>query len=200
MAPPSRKQQIDAVVKFLDSERNQERSLEVIAAEVVDGFHSMLLKGVKKPATPLREGMLLKSPYDAKVRRVAWLDDGRGEVWIVHEASSYGWLGPLLPATWEYCEEFRSSKMVETDELDAKGKPKKKRVEMTDDEIAEAWSNPDWSVGDRVSQHQREHSYEIIATAPQCVLMEHALTGVLSVDSNKSLSRYYRRERIEEQW
>ena len=186
MSPPSRNQQIDAVVKFLDSERSQERSLKEIATEIVDGYHEMLMSGIKKPATPLRVGMLLKSPFDAKVRRVAWLDDQRGEVWIVHETSSYGWLGPLLPAVWELCEEFRPKKKIM---VDGKGK----MVEMTDEEIAEAWSNPDWQVGDKVSQHQREHSFEVIATGPQCVLMMGA-SGALNVDSNKNLERYYKRE------
>lgn len=109
MTVPSRNQQIEAVVKFLDSERNQERSLKEIATEIVDGYREMLLGGIKKPATPLREGMLLKSPYDAKVRRVAWLDDQRGEVWVIHETSSYGWLGPVTSPAWESCEEFRPS-------------------------------------------------------------------------------------------
>lgn len=198
MAVPSRNQQIDAVVKFLDSEQNQERSLKEIATEIVDGYHLSLLSAVKKPATPLRTGMLLKSPFDAKVRRVAWLDDagngGAGLVWIIHETSSYGWLGPLLPATWEYCEEFHPNKMVDTDVILPSGKPKRKSVEMTDEEIIEAWSNPDWNVGDKVSQHQREHTFEVIATGPQCVLMKHAVTGTLAVDSNKNLAQYYKRE------
>lgn len=147
----------------------------------------MLLSAVKKPATPLRVGMLIKSPFDAKVRRVAWLDDVAGKVWIVHETSSYGWLGPLLPATWEYCEEFRSKRRVEID-------GKNKMVEMTDDEITEAWANPDWKVGDHLSQHQREFKFEVIATGPQCALLVNTDTGMLNVDSNKSLEQYYKRE------
>lgn len=187
MTAPSRNQQIDAVVKFLDSERNQERSLKEIATEIVDGYREMLLESIKKPATPLREGMLLKSPFDAKVRRVAYLNDAAGEVWIIHETSSYGWLGPLTSPAWSFCEEFRPKRRVE---VDGKGK----MVEMTDEEITEAWSNPDWNVGDRVSQHQREHTFEVIATGPACVLMRHAFTGALAVDSNKNLSMYYKRE------
>lgn len=202
MAIPTRNQQIDAVVKFLDSERNQERSLKEIATEIVDGYHEMLLEGIKKPATPLRAGMLLKSPFDAKVRRVAYLNDAAGKVWVIHETSSYGWLGPLSPAgdeqfgrsTWEYCEEHHPSKMVDTDVILPSGKLKRKSVEMTDEEIDEAWKNPEWFVGERLSQHQREHTFEIIATGPQCVLMKHAITGSLAVDSNKNLERYYKRE------
>jgi hypothetical protein len=199
-------------VEFLDRDDNDERSLKEIATEIVDGYHEMLLKGIKKPATPLREGMLLKSPFDAKVRRVAWLsdsiedgsrklagsasvaDDAAGGVWIIHEASSYGWLGPLTSPAWSFCEEHHPTRMVDTDTILPSGKPKRKSVEMTDEEIAEAWSNPDWAVGDRVSQSQRAHTFEVIAAGPQCVLMKHAVTGVLAVDSNKNLSTYYKRE------
>lgn len=174
-------------MRFLDSDRNEGRSLKEIATEIVEGYHDFLLAEVKKPATPLRRGMLLKSPYDGKVRRVAWLDDQRGELWIVHETSSYGWLGPLDPPCWEYCEEFNPKRRVE---IDGKGK----MLEMTPEEIEEAWSNPDWVVGQQVSQHQREHIFEIIATGPQCVLMQNVKTGVLNVDSNSNLSKYYKRE------
>lgn len=193
MAIPSRKQQIEAVAKFLDSERNEGRSLEEIATDVVDGYHEALLKDLKKPATPLRTGMLIKGPIDAKVRRVAWI--GGEEVWVVGETSSYGWLGPLPPAgsVWEYFEEFRPSKMVETEELGANGKPKKTRAEMSDEDIAEAWSNPDWKVGDKLSQHQREHRFEVIAVGPKCVLMQQE-GGPLQADSNKSLEMYYKKE------
>lgn len=182
MAVPSKAQQVAEVMRFLDADRNEGRDLKVIATEIVDGYLEFLMAGIKKPATPLRLGMLLKSPFDAKVRRVAYLDDAEGVVWIVHETSSYGWLGPLLPATWEYCEEFRPKKKIDG-----------KMVEMTDEMIEEAWSNPDWKAGDRVSQRQREHLFEVIATGPQCVLMRQADDGLL-VDSNKNLEQYYKRE------
>jgi hypothetical protein len=177
----------------LDSDRNEGRSLKEIATEIVDGFHEFLQGSVKKPATPLRVGMLIKGPYDAKVRRVAWIDDAAGKVWIIHETSSYGWLGPISPATWEYCEEFRTKKRIPNGE-GPDGKPKFKMVEMTDAEIDEAWSNPDYQVGDLFSQHQREHVLEVIATGPACVLMRDVKSGILNVDSNKNLIHYYKRE------
>jgi hypothetical protein len=175
-------------MRFLDADRNEGRDLKVIATEIVNGFHDMLLGAVKKPATPLRLGMLLKSPYDGKVRRVAWLDDQAGKVWIVHETSSYGWLGPLSPPTWEYCEEFRPKRRVE---IDGKGK----MIEMSDSDIEEAWANQDGhKIGDQFSQNQREHVFEVVATGPLCVLMANVRTGVLNVDSNKNLIHYYKRE------
>lgn len=194
MPPPSKSQQVAEIMRFLDSDRNEGRSLKEIATEIVDGYHEFLMSAVKKPATPLRSGMLLKSPYDGKVRRVSWLNDrGRGEVWIVHETSSYGWLGPLSPYTWQYCEEFRSKKRVPNGE-GPDGKPKFKMVEMTDADIEEAWANPDYKVGDQFSQHQREHVFEVIATGPACVLLEDVKSKVLNVDSNKAIEQYYKRE------
>lgn len=183
MTLPTRKQQIDAVAKFLDSDRNEGRSLDVIAAEIVDGYHDLLLRDLKKPATPLRGGMLIKAPWDGKARRIAWLDDTAGKVWLVGETSSYGWLGSISAEVWSYCEEFRPKKRIDG-----------KMVEQTDEMIEESWSNPEWSVGDCVSQHQREFSFEVIATGPQCVLLRNAKTGVLCADSNSNLEKYYRRE------
>ena len=187
MAPPSKNQQVAEVMRFLDSDRNEGRDLKDIATEIVDGFHEMLLSAVKKPATPLRLGMLIKAPWDGKVRRIAWLDDEAGVVWVVNETSSYGWLGHISPPVWDYCEEFRPKRRVE---VDGKGK----MLEMTDEEIEEAWSNPDYRVGDQVSQHQREHTYEVIATGPACALMRNSKTGGLQVDSNKNLGQYYKKE------
>ena len=185
MALPSKPKQVEAIMKFLDSERQEERSLKEIATEIVDGYHDALTRDLKKPATPLRLGMLIKSPYDSKVRRVAWLSGG--EVWVVHETSSYGWLGPASSPAWGVCEEFFPKTFKEIE-------GKRKSVEMTPEEIAEKWSNPEWSVGQKVSQHQREHVFEVIATGPACVLMMDTLRGVLVVDSNASLEKHYQRE------
>lgn len=195
MGLPSKKQQVAAVMAFLDSEKNEGRSLEEIATDIVDGYLEALVKDLKKPATPLRSGMLIKSPIDAKVRRVAWLDDQRGRVWVVGETSSYGWLSSSEAMIWEYFEEYRPKRRIE---IDGKGK----MVEMTDEDIAEAWSNPDWKVGDQFSQHQREFKYEVIAAGPQCVLMRDLKTGHLQADSNACLEKYYKREvkRLDSEW
>lgn len=190
MTLPSKKQQIAAVAKFLDSDRNEGRSLEEIATDVVEGFWDAVTPPA--PALPLREGMLLKTILGNKVHRVAWI--GGEEVWVVPEAGNYGWLSYISEAFWATSEEYHPSKMVETDELTATGKSKKTRVEMTDEEIDEAWSNPDWKVGDQVSQRQRQFLFEVIATGPQCVLLRDLKTGELTADSNANLKKYYRRE------
>jgi len=183
---PSKAQQIAAVAKFMDSDFTEGKSLDEAAKAVVDGYHEALVSGLKKPATPLRQDMLFKMPIDNKVRRVAWLEDGK--VWIVGETDSYGWLGNESDSTWDLCEEFRPKTYKVIEE-------KRKLVEMSDEEIEETWSNPDWIVGDVVSQRQRQYIFEIIATGPQCVLMRNVKTGVLNVDSNSSLDKHYQRER-----
>lgn len=180
---PTRKQQIDAVAKFLDSDRNEGRSLEEIAAEIVDGYLDAITPS--SPPILIRQGMLLKTIIASKTYRVAWV--GEGQMWVVPDGGGQGWLGDESEDFWRYCEEYRPKKRVE---VDGKGK----MVEMTDVEIAEAWGNPVWKVGDKVSQHQRQFVYEIIATGPQCVLMRSLKTGVLTADSNRSLEQYYRKE------
>lgn len=189
---PSRNQQIEAVVKLLDSEEAQDRPLETIAGIIVDGYLAALQKGLKKPATPLRAGMLLKTPMDSKVHRIAWMEEGR--IWLVGETSSYGFLGSADMTLWDYCEEHypKTYKMIAD---------KRKLVAMTDEEIEEAWSNPEWRVGDRLSQNQRRLSFQIIATGPQCALMRTHL-GSLTADSNQALAKHYRREsnQKEDKW
>lgn len=183
MGLPSKKQQVAAVAKFLDSDRNEGRSLEEIATDVVEGFWDAITP--PSPPPPLREGMLLKTILSNKAHRVAWI--GGESVWVVPEAGGYGWLGSLDDDLWSMSEEYRPKRRVE---VDGKGK----MVEMTDDEIAEAWSNPDWSVGDQVSQHQREFKFEVIAVGPQCVLLRNVESGALCADSNANLKKYYKRE------
>lgn len=185
MSLPSKLQQTLAVTKFLDSDFTEGKSLDEVAKAIVNGYHEALLKDLKKPMTPLRQGMLFKMPVDGKVRRVAWIQGG--EAWIVGETDSYGWLGLLSDSTWEFCEEFAPKKSVMVD-------GKRKLVEMNDEQIEEAWSNPDWNVGDGLSLGQRQHIFEIIATGPQCVLMQNVRTGALTVDSNSSLGKHYQRE------
>lgn len=181
---PSRKQQIEAVAKFLDSDRNEGRSLEEIAAEIVDGY----LDAITPSSAPLvlRVGMLLKTPLSNKVYRVAWMDDGK--LWVIGETGGYGWLGSEgATDTWNRCEEYRPKKRVGVD-------GKNKMVEMTDEMIEEAWANPDWTVGQQVSQRQRQYVYEIIATGPASVLLRNLKTGLLTVDSNSNLKQYYKKE------
>lgn len=172
-------------MKFLDSERNEGRDLEDIAKDIVNGFHEALSKGLAKPETPIRPGMLIKVPWDGKAWRVAWLEDD--QLWLVGETSAYGWLGSTSPVAWRYCEEYNPKKRVV---VDGKGK----MVEMSDEDIAEAWSNPSYEVGELLSLQQRIGTYEVVATGPKCALMRNTKTGGFVADSNANLDKHYKRE------
>lgn len=183
MGLPTRKQQIEAVAKFLDSDRNEGRSLQEIAGEIVDEYLGVITP--PPPALVVRQGMLLKTVVTNKAYRVVWI--GGEEAWIVSEMGGYGWLGSLDSEFWTHCEEYRPKRRVQ---VDGKGK----MVEMTDEEIAEAWDNPDHKVGDKVSLRQRIATFEVVAVGPQCVLLRDLKTGVLQVDSNRNLEQYYHKE------
>lgn len=169
-----------AVVALLDLEENDDRPIEEIAKQIVEGYHTLLLGKLKSPASPARLGMLFKTPLDGKVRRYVW--EGEGKVWIVGETDSYGWLGPLSGPLLEYCEEYRPRRRRDG-----------KMMELTDEQIEEEWNNPDWRVGDLLSQHQRQYSFEIIAVSPASALLRDG-SGRLTVDSNSNLKTYYKRE------
>lgn len=187
MTTPSKAEQIKAVAKFLDQEELEGKSLDEIAKAIVEGYHALLLGKLKSPASPARLGMLFKTPLDGKLRRYVWEGDAR--VWIVSETDSYGWLGSLEGCQLlEYCEEFRPKRRREG-----------KMVELSDEDIEEEWSNPEWSAGERLSQSQRQQSFEVVATAPQSVLLRDT-QGRLTVDSNANLAKYYRKEVGAQEW
>lgn len=188
MAIPSKPQQIKAVMAFLDADFQEGRSLEEIAKAIVEGYHDALTKSLHPaPSTP-RLGMLFKVPVDGKVRRWVW--EGEGRAWIVSESDSYGWLGPVDQSSMlELCEEYR---------------PKRRRdgkmVGLSDEEIDAEWDNPDYKVGEVLSQNQRQYRHEVVAVTPKSVLLRNALTGVLTVDTNENLNRYYKREKVAQEW
>lgn len=187
MSLPSKPQQIAAIVKFLDADFQEGKSLEEIAKAIVEGYHDVLTSDLKVPATTPRLGMLFKTPIDGKVRRWVW--EGEGSVWIVGESDSYGWLGSVDNSFLELCEEYRPKRKLDG-----------KMIKLSDEEIDAEWDNPDWKIGDVASQSQRQYSFEVIAVAPQSVLMRNTRTGFLTVDSNANLARYYRREREVQEW
>lgn len=188
MSIPSKPQQIKAVMSFLDADFQEGRSLEEIAKAIVEGYHDALTKSLHPaPSTP-RLGMLFRMPVDGKVRRWVW--EGEGRVWIFGESDSYGWLGHYDQSSMlELCEEYRP-----------KTRRDGKMHTLTDEEIDELWDNPDFKVGDRLSQHQRQYHFEVIAVALKSALLKNALTGVLTVDTNANLEKYYKRERVAQEW
>lgn len=175
---PSKAEQIKAMVQFLEIQ-HEDDLLEDIAKRVVEGYHDLITAKLKPvPSTP-RLGMLFKVPMDNKVRRIVWWDGDRA--WIVSETDSYGHLGSPT-GLLQFAEEFRPRRRRDG-----------KMVELTDSDIEEEWSNPDWKVGDVLSQHQRQYSFEIIAVSPGAALLRGG-DGRLTADSNGNLKKYYKRE------
>lgn len=192
MPLPSKTDQIKAVMKFLDSEFMESRTLDEVAKAIVEGYHNALTASLHPaPSTP-RPGMLFKTPVDDKVRRWVW--SGEGKVWIVSETDSYGWIGPSDQSSFlELCEEYRPGRLKETGKLKPDGKPERKLTKLSDEEIEEEWSNPEWKPGDQVSQNHRQYRFTVVATAPRSVLLR-GLDGHLTVDCNKNMDLYYKRE------
>lgn len=190
MTVPTKAQQVAEVMRFLDADRNEGRDLKVIATEIVDGYHDLLLKGLRTPDVVIRDGMLIKTAVSGKVHRVLLLDDD--QMWVVSEAGGHGWLGPTHTQFWDGAEEYRPKRRVE---IDGKGK----MVEMTDEEIAQEWTNADgWKPGDILSRNQRQHHFKVIAVAPTSVLMWNPWARLMA-DSNKNLEKYYKKERSSSQ-
>lgn len=173
MPPPTRAKQIAEVEKYLtrllDSE---DMTVGEAAAEIVEGFHSLLSVGIKAGVPPLHEGLAFKSPLTTHVHHVAWTDGEK--VWIVTAGSRYGFFGPVDHPLWEY-------------------------VEYTTAKTGAPGNNPDWKVGDRISRNQRRFKYEVIATGDKCVLLRDEESGVLTADNNENMKKHYKKER-EDLW
>ena len=117
MSLPSKRQQIAAVAKFLDSDRNEGRSLEEIASDIVEGYLDAITPSPPPPT--LRVGMLLKTLVSNKAHRVAWISGER--LWVVPETGGYGWLGEVHNDMWLYAEEYRPKKREFKYEVTATG-------------------------------------------------------------------------------
>lgn len=184
MTLPSKQAQIKAVAQYLDADQTEGKDLDQVAKEIVEGYHDALMRGIKTPSVPLRRGMLIKTPLSGKVYRVQWLEGD--QVWVVGENSSNGWLGPVDAPLWAHSEEYNPNTFKVID-------GKRKSVPKTEEEIEEEWSNEDYEVGTALSFGQRQLIFEIIATAPSCVLMRDG-DGLLWTENNNNLDRFYRRE------
>ena len=167
MALPTRAKQIQEVARWLDSEATADKSLDQIATAIVDGYHKLLLKELKKPMVEPHVGHAFKWPVSGKVHHVAWTDDER--VWIVTADSNYGWFGPKRSGFWGY-------------------------TEMSTAKAGTPGNNPQWQVGDRASTHQREFKFEVVATGDKCVLLREARSGELRPESNEYMKKFYHRE------
>lgn len=167
MAIPSTKKQVERVATFLDSDATEGKSLQEVAETIVDGYLGLLKSELKRPVLNPQLGMAFKHPAISGVWHVAWRDGPK--LWLVSANSRYGWFADESDMFWEYAEESSAKA----------GAP---------------GNNPNWKVGDTVSQRQRQFLFEVLATGDKCVLMRNQSTSALQVDSNDNMERYYRKE------
>jgi hypothetical protein len=178
MTLPSRQKQIQEIAKFLDSDHQEGRELAEIAADIVDAFHGLLLSGIKRPVLTPHVGMAFNHPALSGVWYVAY--DLGDRLWLVSSSARYGWLVRSDGDVWQYAEESKDNR-------------KAKEGEALKPRPGSPGNNPDWNAGDKVSQHQREFRFEVVATGDKCVLLLQD-NGVYRVESNDNMSKYYRKE------
>jgi hypothetical protein len=164
---PTTKKQIERVAEYLDSEKTEGMSLDDVATTIVDGYHSLLRSELKRPVLIPHLDMAFKHPALSGVWHVAWQDGSK--VWLVSASSRFGWFADEQDTFWEYAEQSTAKS----------GAP---------------GNNPDWQVGDQVSQRQRQFRFEVLATGDKCVLLRNVDTLLLRVESNDNLKQHYRRE------
>lgn len=167
MTIPSTKKQEEEVAKLLDSDATEGKPLPEVAKSIVSGYHALLKSELKRPVLAPHVGMAFKHPSISGVWHVAWSDGPK--LWLVSATSRFGWFADESDVFWQYAEESTAKS----------GAPN---------------NNPDWSTGDRVSQSQRQSTFEVLATGDKCVLMRNVSTKLLAVESNDNMERYYRRE------
>jgi hypothetical protein len=169
MALPKREEQIEAVLKFLDSDWSEGRTLEEIATKIVDSYEAMFSSELKDPPFTPHVGAAFKHPSLSGIWFVGYYDLPARLFWIVSAKAKYGGWIKEHANFWKYCTPSNAK-------AGAPGNNKK------------------WAVGDLVSQHQRQYWFKVIATGDVCVLLQNRDTGQLVAESNDEMERYYQRE------
>ena len=177
MALPTRAKQIAAVAALLEkaADADPPLSLEELAEEVVDGYHSLIDSSIKKPVKFPHTGMAFKTPISSKVAHVAWSDEEWA--WCVSGDSRYGFF--VATAKSDYWS----------------------KVEVSTAKSGAPGHNPDWNVGDQVLRGQIRKPFTVLATGDKCVLLQDLgpigdyPTWRLQPESNDNMKIYYKRER-----
>lgn len=165
MTLPTKAKQIAAVAALLEkAAEHAGLSLEDVAALIVEGYHDILLS----PKTGIQPhvGMAFKHPSSSTVLHVAWMDEG--EAWIVSGASRYGFFMYPDSDYWKFAE-------PSTAKAGAPG------------------NNPKWEVGQLVTRSQRSKTFEVMATADKCVLLQDVNNGRICAESNDCMELYYKK-------
>ena len=177
MAVPNRPAQIRAVAEFINDPANEDRTVDQVATRIIDGIYDMWTADETTPPVPLSVGMAFKTPWSSKVLHVAWIGQFwtptygmREHVWIVSADSEYGTLVPSNAPYWRVIGSSRAK-------------------------AGEPGNNPSWAAGERVSDRQGFHRFEILATGDKCVLlMDVKNHDNIFANSNEGMARFFKRE------
>lgn len=178
MAIPNRPAQIRAVAKFLDDPLNESRSVDQVAALIVDGIYDLWTADEMTPPAPLDVGMAFNTPWGTRVLHVAWKGTFwtpthglKEHVWVIRDDSEFGTLVPTDSPQW---------RVIKTSKAKA-GAP---------------GNNPNWDPGDFAVARQGKPRYEILATGDRCALMRDTRNhDNIFANSNDGLARFYTREK-----
>jgi hypothetical protein len=168
MAIPSRKQLISGVLDALELWSDEEKTLDDIAAAIVDGMLGLLSDDIKKPVVTPHVGLAFKHPALSGVYHIGYQHVGK--VWIVSATSKYGAWIDVNSQFWEYAE-------ISTAKAGAPGNNK-----------------AGWKVGDKVSRSQRMYSFEIVQVYDKGALLLGEVGAQPIAESNDELERYYKKE------
>lgn len=176
MAIPSRPAQIKRIAEFLEDSVDNDRTVQDVATQIVDGIYDMWSVDVTAATTPPKMGMAFKTPaVTSKVYHVAWIgeefDGGPVTCWVIEAAADYGSFVPFDSEFWRI-------------------------ISLSTAKAGGPGNNKDgWKKGDQVSLLQRRRRYEVLEVGDKTVLLRDVMRGTLMTDSNAGLKKYYNKER-----
>lgn len=161
-----------AIVKFLEDPRNDERTVEDVAKNIVDSFYKLLLAPLKGAPEVIHPGQPWKDSMSGKVKHVAWFSHHLA--WVVSTGENYGYLGPL--DSWAPYAIKTSAKAMDFTNADG------------------------WAVGDEVRWKRHgwgRDSFSVLATSDRAVLLQQEGAARPMVEPNGHMEKLYKRVRQE---
>lgn len=164
-------EQIAAIVKFLEDPRNDERTVEDVAKNIVDSFYKLLLAPLKGAPEAIHQGQPWKCALTGKVKHIAWM--GNGLAWVVSSGDRYGFLGDL--DAWSHWATKTSAKAI--DFVNADG----------------------WVAGDKATWKRRgwgRDSFSVLATSEKAALLQQEDRPRPFVEPNDHMEKLYKKVRL----
>lgn len=177
MPVPSKKDQIAAVVDFLDDDTG--KSLTEIATEIVQGMYKMWERGIEDPPIELTEGRKFKVPWSSSIHTITWLGECKymrvGEVrdcvWVTDGGTGIGSLTLKDAPFWRLAIPSTS-----------KTEPKANALGL--------------KVGTPISHGQGLHKFTVLATTEKAALFSSVKDPLrIYADKNDIIEKFYKWER-----